>query len=91
MNAIEFVNKVREMRATQKAWFKEHLRADLIKSKQLEAEVDKALKEGVVLYATATLEEKDGEPAEGIQQIGFLDALDTPATQRPTDGEGEQA
>lgn len=89
MNAPEFVMKVREMRAAQKTYFKTRLQGDLIKSKQLEAEVDKALKEGVVLYATATLEEMDGEPAEGIQQLGFDVSLDTPATQRPTDAEGE--
>lgn len=88
MNAIDFVNKVREMRTTQKAWFKEHLRADLIKSKQLEAEVDKALREGVTVYATATLETLDGIPTEG-EQIGMF--LDENAEQRPTDGEGEQA
>lgn len=86
MDAVQFVNKVREMRATQKAWFKDHLRADLIKSKQLEAEVDKALREGVTVYATATLETMDGIPSEG-EQIGMF--LDDNVDQRPTDGEGE--
>ena len=79
MNALEFVNKVRDMRAAQKAYFKKRLQGDLITSKQMEAEVDKALKEGVTLYATATLESMDGEPAEGIQQGDFMDdLLDTP-------------
>ncbi|MBI5933288.1 MAG: hypothetical protein HY867_06235 [Chloroflexi bacterium] len=88
MDAVQFVNKVREMRATQKAWFKDHLRADLIKSKQLEAEVDKALREGVTVYATATLDTMDGIPAEG-EQIGMF--LDGNADQRPTDGgEGDE-
>lgn len=68
MNAIDFVNKVRDMRAAQKTYFKTRLQGDLIKSKQLEADVDKALKEGVTVYATATLEETEGE------QIGMFDA-----------------
>jgi hypothetical protein len=36
------------MRAAQKAYFKDRLRSDLIKCKELEAAVDKAIKEGIV-------------------------------------------
>lgn len=102
MNAAEFVLKVREMREAQKRYFtKGRLQGDLIRSKQLEGEVDKALREGVTVVETHTLE------FEGAIQLGLLENndhtdksdsnwtfgvapwLDDDADQRPTDGEGE--
>jgi len=48
MNTVEFTQIVRRMRAAQKAYFKGLKKEDLIAAKMLEAEVDKALKDGVV-------------------------------------------
>jgi len=48
MNIVEFAQTVRRMRAAQKAYFKALKKEDLIAAKMLEAEVDKALKDGVV-------------------------------------------
>lgn len=59
MNALEFVNKVRELRQAQKQYFKTRLNGDLVKAKQLEAEVDKALAEGVTVRETHTLTDQD--------------------------------
>jgi len=70
MNITEFVDKVREMRQAQKTYFKTRLQGDLIKSKQLESIVDKALAEGVTIYETHTLEEE-------AQQLGLLDGEQT--------------
>jgi hypothetical protein len=75
MNTMDFVTKVREMRQAQKDYFKNRLKSDLVKSKSLEREVDQALEEGVTVYATATLEELDGVPAEG-EQLGMFDEPD---------------
>lgn len=81
MDAPEFVILVREMRAAQKAFFKSRLPGDVAKAKDFEKRCDKALDEGVTVYATATLETTDGIPAEG-EQIGMF--LDDDADQRPT-------
>lgn len=48
MNVSEFTRLVEEMREAQKAWFKNRLRGDLIRSKDLERRVDKALADGLV-------------------------------------------
>ena len=40
---IEIVKLTIEMRKTQKAWFKNHLQGDLIRSKQLERMLDNLL------------------------------------------------
>lgn len=48
MNVIEFVRAVRDMREAQRAYFKNRLRTDLIRSKELETLVDKALRDGIV-------------------------------------------
>ena len=49
MNAIVFVEKVRELRTAQKAFFKNRLKSDLARSKQLEVEIDKALADGITV------------------------------------------
>ena len=48
MNVSEFNRTVKEMRQAQKDYFKHRLQSDLIKSKELERKVDKALEEGIV-------------------------------------------
>lgn len=48
MNVSEFTRLVKEMRQAQKAWFKDHERGDLIRSKDLERRVDKALADGII-------------------------------------------
>lgn len=48
MNVSEFIKIVKEMRATQKSYFKDRQRSDLIRSKELEHKVDKAIAEGIV-------------------------------------------
>ena len=53
MFVTEFVEKVREMRMAQNAYFKNgRKQSDLFQAKDLEKIVDKALAEGVTLYAT---------------------------------------
>lgn len=49
MNAIVFIEKVRELRTAQKSFFKNRLKGDLVRSKQLEAEIDKALADGITV------------------------------------------
>lgn len=54
MKVSDFVRTVREMRTMQKVYFKNRLRGDLIKSKELEALVDKALEDGIVFDTLTT-------------------------------------
>jgi hypothetical protein len=76
MNAIEFVIEVRKMRLAQITFFgRGRKKSDLILAKQLEGSVDKALDEGMTVYATSTLEEMDGVPAEG-EQLGMFEEPD---------------
>jgi hypothetical protein len=56
MNAEVFVEKVRRMREKQKTYFKNRLSKDLIASKQLETEVDKALEQGIEFPVAGHLE-----------------------------------
>lgn len=61
MNVSEFTRTVKEMRDAQKSYFKDRLRSDLIRSKELEAKVDKALKDGLdepTLVTTVIAEEE---------------------------------
>ncbi len=67
MFVTEFIEKVRMLRTTQKAYFKNRLQRDLITSKQLEKEIDTALAEGVTIYATP-------EPTQE-EQIALFDRL----------------
>lgn len=68
MNAAEFILKVREMRDAQRRYFtKGRLQGDLIRSKQLEGEVDKALREGVTVVETHTLEQ------DAARQLGLME------------------
>lgn len=48
MNFSQFTKAVAEMRTAQKLYFKSRMRSDLIKAKELEKQVDQALKEGIV-------------------------------------------
>lgn len=48
MNVSEFTRTVKEMRDVQKAYFKNRLREDLVRSKELKKKVDKALEDGIV-------------------------------------------
>ena len=73
MNAMEFVNTVREMRTAQKDYFKNRLRTDLIRSKELERAVDKALAEGVTVFETKSLA---GEVEQMALGFGEFDAGD---------------
>ena len=58
------------MRQHQKAYFRDRKQSDLIAAKQHETFVDRGLAEGIE-YPTATLEELDGQPAEG-EQLGLF-------------------
>lgn len=71
MNTIDFIELVREMRTTQKNWFRNHLRSDLIASKELEQRVDKALKDGVTVFETHKLT----EPTEEQLQLDLDNAI----------------
>lgn len=52
MNAEKFVEKVREMRQAQIAYFRDgRKQSDLVRAKQLEKEVDLALLEGITIVA----------------------------------------
>lgn len=62
MNVSEFTRTVRDMREAQKAYFKNRLRSDLIRSKELEAQVDSALKEGIVFDLDIVTVETDEQP-----------------------------
>ena len=75
MNMIDFVTKVRETREAQRDYFRGRMQTKLVLAKSLEQVVDKALMEGVTLYATSTLEKMDGTPAEG-EQLGMFDEPD---------------
>jgi len=46
MKPQDFFDLVREMRSRQIAWYTDHRRSDLIEAKQLERQVDAALREG---------------------------------------------
>ncbi len=78
MNVSEFTRLVKEMREAQKAWFKNRLRGDLIRSKDLERRVDKALADGIVF---------DLDIVSSVEP-GQLDLFDGA---RRNDGEGESA
>lgn len=56
MRAEKFIELVAAMRTAQKDYFKNRLQLELIKSKRLESEVDKALRDGVTMA--------DQQPAE---------------------------
>lgn len=77
MNVSEFTRLVRDMHAAQKALFRDRERADLIRSKELERQVDKALAEGIVF---------DLDIVDARTQGSQLDLFDG---SRPTDAEGE--
>lgn len=77
MNVSEFTRLVRDMRAAQKAWFRDHERGDLIRSKDLERRVDKALADGIVF------------DLDIVSSVETPDQLDLFEGLRPTDGEGE--
>lgn len=63
MNVSQFTKAVKEMRDAQKAYFKLRLRSDLIKSKELEQKVDRALAEGIVF--DLDIEVVKNEPEQG--------------------------
>lgn len=68
MNAEQFIELVRKMRQAQNAYYRQgRKQSDLIASKQLEKEVDRALLDGISFPAETTLEEMDGHPDEGTQ------------------------
>lgn len=65
MNILDFITAVKIMRQAQKNYFqKGRLMVDLIKAKQAEALVDKALADGVVLRVTSTPPEPDLESSD---------------------------
>jgi hypothetical protein len=75
MNIVAFVDLVRNMRKAQKNYFKDRTQANLIASKMIEAKVDKALQEGVILRVTDNLNPKvcslpDYDRPPGIQIAG---------------------
>ncbi len=78
MFVTEFVDKVRSMRENQKAYFKDrtNYRA-LAAAKELEKAVDKALAEGVTLYATP-------EPT-AEEQLALFERMKELNEQEPTD------
>ena len=65
MIVTEFVGKVGKMRQAQKEYFKNRLQKDLILSKQLEREIDKALVEGMTLY------ESGWKPSDEYEQMAL--------------------
>ena len=70
MDIEQFIELVRQLRAAQKAYFKDRKQSDLIEARKLEREVDQALADGVIV---PILEEMDGEPAEGLQMGLFME------------------
>jgi hypothetical protein len=73
MKADEFFALTVKVRAAQKLYFKTRLQGDLIASKQLEAQLDKAIKDGIVLIETKkeqqfTLENVTGGEGAQIEQ-----------------------
>ena len=73
MNVMEFIAKVREMREAQVKYFHFRCSASCREAKALEREVDAALEEGVTVYATCTLENMKGVPAEGERLGTFVE------------------
>lgn len=57
---IQIVKLVIEMRKVQKAWFKKHLSGDLVRSKQLEQQVD-AMIDGLVFPLESKVEQTEME------------------------------
>ena len=70
MDAMEFVNKVREMRAVQQRRYRDEAYGLM---HELEAEVDAALAEGVTVFETKSLA---GEVEQMALGFGELDASD---------------
>lgn len=72
MDAKEFVNLVSEMMTAQADYWKSRTRSDLIRSKNLEARVRKALKDGVSIPVESILEERPDDADQGVQ-IGLFE------------------
>lgn len=62
MNVSEFTRVVKEMRDAQKAYFKNRLREDLVRSKELERRVDQAISEGIVFDLDIVQVETEDQP-----------------------------
>jgi hypothetical protein len=88
MNIVEFVKAVRKMRSAQKAYFKTGLQSDLVAARQLEAVVDKALADGVILRVQENISELTEEDKAWVDNRplpGEQEGLDLSGSQRPTD------
>lgn len=73
MNAEQFIELVRKMRMSQNAYYRQgRKQSDLITSKELEKEVDRALLDGISFPVEAQLDERpdDSEPGE---QLGMFE------------------
>lgn len=57
-----FLTLVREMRAAQKRWFKNRQQADLVRSKELERDVDRAIDAELAPRAEPSLFDRMGTP-----------------------------
>lgn len=68
MNAEQFIELVRKMRMHQNAYYRNgRKQSDLIASKELEKEVDRALLEGISFPVEAHLDTTDGDALDGDQ------------------------
>jgi hypothetical protein len=69
MNAQQFIVLVRKMRERQNAYYRQgRKQSDLIASKELEKEVDRALLDGISMPVEGELESKDSD----CEQIGLF-------------------
>ena len=72
MNAEQFIQLVRKMRERQNAYYRQgRKQSDLIASKELEKEVDRALLDGISMPVEGVLTERPDDGEEGVQ-IGMF-------------------
>lgn len=98
MNVKEFFDLTRKVRAAQKTYYKSRLQGDLIVSKQLESQLDKAIDavvKGVPLEpdelpaaVTKLTEDEYKEYMRLVNQHQIELQLELSGSQRPTDGQG---
>lgn len=74
MLITQFVELTRSMRSAQKNYFKTRTQSDLVKAKEMESEVDKALAEGVTIRATVSLGQTEAIASEEYQETFDLPA-----------------
>ena len=69
MNVEAFINLVQKMRKHQRDYYRDRKMSDLLESKQLERQVDQALRDGISIPVEAVLDNRE----DGPDQIGLFE------------------